>query len=207
MTLEACVGNLDQAVNAELLGAHQIELCDRLDLDGISPDLDTVIKVCNQVTIPVKVIVNPNPYNYNYSADDIKKIEGYVRSLNDLPIDGIVFGPLGRDGFPDLELISRIASITSYPITFHKAIDISADILKSTQLLLEQNIVRYILSSGGQSTAIQGVNMLKQMKTILQGTDLEIIAAGSITSENLPMLHEQIDLSYYHGKKIVGYLS
>ena len=36
MILEACVGNVEDAIRAQINGADQLELCDRLDLDGTS---------------------------------------------------------------------------------------------------------------------------------------------------------------------------
>ena len=36
-TKEACVDNIHDAINVEKKGANQIELCSRLDLDGLTP--------------------------------------------------------------------------------------------------------------------------------------------------------------------------
>ncbi|MEM9545628.1 MAG: copper homeostasis protein CutC [Bacteroidota bacterium] len=207
MILEACVGSLKQAIDAKSKGAHQIELCDRLDLDGTSPSINTVVEVCKQVQIPTKVIVNPKPFDYHYSPGDFEAILTYVQKLNDLPIGGIVFGPLDPKGYPDLKQISQISEITKVPITYHKAIDASENISQSTQMLADQGIVQFILSSGGQKTAQEGVPLLHEMKSLLQNSTIELIAAGSITSENLADLHQQLNLKYYHGKKIVGNLS
>lgn len=204
MILEACVGNLNDAINAEKLGAHQIELCDRLDLDGTSPAIDTIKSVCDHLSIPIKVIINPNPFNYCYSKKDVQNILVYINQLNDLPIQGVVFGPLTEKGLPDLVTLQVIADNTALPITYHKAIDTTEDILRSTSMLLEQNIVKYILSSGGEKTANEGVEKLRKMKTILEGSRIQLIAAGSITDDNLNQLHENLNLSYYHGKRIVG---
>ena len=42
---EACVETVEQAIKAEKNGADQIELCSRLDLDGLTPDFDVIRKV------------------------------------------------------------------------------------------------------------------------------------------------------------------
>ena len=57
MILEACVGNLKDALSAQQKGAHQIELCDRLDLDGNNPSLEMINAVTTALDIPIKVIV------------------------------------------------------------------------------------------------------------------------------------------------------
>lgn len=207
MILEACVGNLQEAINAEKQGAHQIELCDRLDLDGTSPTLDTVRTVCEILKIPIKVIINPNPFDYIYTRADITKIKDYIRNLNTFPLAGIVFGPIDQKGLPDLDLLQEISEFTHLPITFHKAIDATHDIPKCTKMLVDQDVVKFILSSGGKQTADEGKEMLKKMKTISANSHIQIIGAGRITSSNLSGLHKEVDLKYYHGKKIVGDLA
>jgi copper homeostasis protein CutC len=39
---EVCVDSLDDAINAEKNGANRIELCGRLDLDGLTPSKDLI---------------------------------------------------------------------------------------------------------------------------------------------------------------------
>jgi len=97
--------------------------------------------------------------------------------------------------------------MTNLPITYHKAIDASPDIIQSTQHLIDQQIVSSILSSGGMKTAIEGIDMLRKMQSILHHSSISLIAAGRITSKNLMQLHDDLGLSYYHGKKVVGNLS
>jgi len=207
MILEACVESIKAAKLAEKRNAHQIEFCDRLDLDGISPSLELLKNACKEVTIPIKVILNPNPYNYQYNTKDLRKITSYIDALHDLPIQGLVFGALDRQHRPDMKALQIITDHTDLPITFHKAIDISRDILESTQMLVEQNIVKFILSSGGKSTAMEGVKMLKKMQQLTAISPVEVIAAGKITPLSLPQLHQMLGLKYYHGKRVVGDLN
>ncbi len=42
LLLEACVESLNEAILAEKLGAHRLELCSRLDLDGLTPDYNLI---------------------------------------------------------------------------------------------------------------------------------------------------------------------
>ncbi|MDF1694284.1 MAG: copper homeostasis protein CutC [Saprospiraceae bacterium] len=207
MILEACVGNLKEATNAQQLGAHQIELCDRLDLDGTSPSLSTIGEVCEHLDIPIKIIVNPNPYNYVYTPTDIEKILLYINQVNKYSVEGIVFGALTSDGHPDLSAIEQIYNNTSLPITFHKAIDTSKNLQQSTKMLLDQGLIKFILTSGGKKTAEEGIDELLKLKNIVEKSSISLIAAGSITSHNLPLLHSKLNLSHYHGKKVVGNLN
>ena len=59
-----------------------------------------------------------------------------------------------------------------------------------------------ILTSGGKETAELGQEMIRKIIDVVSG-QLEIIACGKVTSENLPELHKLINSTAYHGKKIV----
>ena len=43
--LEACVETLDEALLAQKKGADRVEICRRLDLDGLTPN-DSFVKNC-----------------------------------------------------------------------------------------------------------------------------------------------------------------
>ena len=207
MILEACVENLEEALNSEKKGASQIELCDRLDLDGLTPSFETIEAVIQKVDIPVKIIINPVAFQYHYSTTQIEEILSLLKVINKYPLAGIVFGPLTKDGLPDLKLIRRVSDHTDLPITFHKAIDQTKNILENTEAIAKQGIVKYILSSGGASTADEGSGTLLKMKSLLADTSTRLIAAGKVTNNNLSHLHKRLGLEYYHGRKIVGSLS
>lgn len=205
MILEACVGTVEDAIRAENNGAHQLELCDRLDLDGTSPPIELIKAVMQKVSIPVKVIVNPKPFDYTYSHADLSAIADYLAQLAKLPLAGIVFGALANNKMPDLKAIEFVSQKYAGPITFHKAIDKSDDIITATKMLADQNLISFILSSGGKETAAKGLDVLQKMKdTLMENkSSIKMIAAGKINATNLKEIHHKIDFSYYHGKKIV----
>ena len=209
MILEACVGNVEDAIRAQTNGADQLELCDRLDLDGTSPPRELVAAVCSAVSIPVKVILNPVPFEYSYSAEQLNGIIAYMASLDDLNVAGFVFGALDSQQMPSLGAVEKIASATSLPITFHKAIDETADNLSALSQLAKSKLVQFVLTSGGQPTAQQGQGGLIEMQDLLTAQTpsgeqpIKLIAAGGITSANLLKLDQALSLEYYHGKKIV----
>ena len=55
--LEACVETLEEAILAEKKGANRLELCSRLDLDGLTPNLNLTKKVMKKISIPIKVMI------------------------------------------------------------------------------------------------------------------------------------------------------
>ena len=69
--LEACVETLEEAILAERNGANRLELCSRLDLDGLTPNLNLTKKIMEKISIPIKVMIRERGGNFVYSDDEI----------------------------------------------------------------------------------------------------------------------------------------
>ena len=134
-------------------------------------------------------------------------METEIDSLKKLPITGIVLGVLQDDRSINLEAVQRLSERADpLPVTFHKAIDETRDPLQEMKKLSRIQNIQSILSSGGAQNAETGAKMLKTMQQEFQSR-FRMIAAGSITSENLLSLHHKIEFFEYHGRKIVGDLA
>jgi len=147
--LEACVGDVATSVKAQQNGAHQLELCGRLDLDGLTPDIELIQAVRNAVNIPIKVMLRNRGGDFVYSQSDIDEMKKSLPVLLEQDIQGIVFGALHQDGTINIELTNEICEMAGkLPVTFHKAIDVANNILEAT-ISLKQTDIKEILTSGG----------------------------------------------------------
>ena len=203
---EACVGSVEQAMIAEKRKADRVELCSRLDLDGLTPDRNIIERTTNLLSIPVKVMIRPKSENFIYSKQDILKMESEIDFCKKIGVSEVVFGMLNENSEVDIELTSAIAKKAApMDITFHKAIDDVNDIKRGLERLSNVKEVTSILTSGGKDSALNGQDMIKDI--IRQfSSRFKIIAAGGITDENLNLVHSCIDSTEYHGKRIVGQL-
>ena len=207
LILEACLETPEEAHSAFLNGAHRVELCRNLESGGLSPSRKTVRRCLEICELPLKVMVRPRPGNFVYSEEELTCMETEIDLLNKLPITGIVLGVLHDDRSINLEAVQRLSERADpLPVTFHKAIDETQDPLQEMNKLSRIQNIQSILSSGGAQNAETGVKMLKTMQQEFQSR-FRMIAAGSITSENLHSLHHKIEFSEYHGRKIVGDLA
>ena len=201
---EACVERLDEAILAEKNGADRIELCSRLDRDGLTPHRNMIKDVINSVKIPVKVMIRPRVGNFVYHAQELDVMKDDILYCKRVNVSGIVFGVLKEDKTVDLiatRLLSDIAS--GLEITFHKAIDEASSILTELDRLKSIQAVTNILTSGGADSAMEGSDTIKEMVNRYKG-QLTIIAAGKITEQNIIKVHELTGAQEYHGRKIVG---
>ena len=201
---EACVERLDEAILAEKNGANRIELCSRLDLDGLTPHRNMIKDVINSVKIPVKVMIRPRGGNFVYHDQELDVMKDDILYCKRVNVSGIVLGVLKEDKTVDLiatRLLSDIAS--GLEITFHKAIDEASSILTELDRLKSIQAVTNILTSGGADSAMEGCDTIKEMVNRYKG-QLTIIAAGKITEQNIIKVHQLTGAQEYHGRKIVG---
>ena len=204
MIKEACIESYDEALIAEKAGAHRIELCSNINLDGITPKKELIKKIITSIKIPVRVMIRPRDGDFNYSEDELKLMEKDINVCKKLGVEGVVFGVLNKDLTIDINSTKRLVEASSsLKVTFHKAIDITKDSLTALKTLCEIPGITSILSSGREKTAKEGAKLLKQMIQ-LANNDLIIIPAGKITFNNLFHIHQLIDAKEYHGRSIVS---
>ena len=203
---EACVDNIQDAINAFKKGADRIEFCSNLDEDGLTPSNYDLISLKKSISIPVRVMIRPHSNSFNYNDDDLIQMKETIEFCKNQKFDGVVFGCLDDDNELDLNKIKYLADFAKpLNVIIHKAIDLTSSPLNSLMKLLELDNVNGVLSSGGFETAELGTEVLKKMINI-SPNEFEIISAGKITNQNFKILHEKIDGKFYHGRKIVGEL-
>lgn len=212
MIIEACVDSLETALAAEESGATQIELCSRLDLDGLTPTLELLRDCLNKLSIPIKVMLRPLPGSFEYQEEDRIQVQKDIQLLKSCKVRDIVFGTTrqGALNLEDLEFVIQDFGQNGYrlnSITIHRAIDTTIDpvheVARLKDFALENGSSKYyVLSSGGAATAIEGAATLNEM--IIAGAGVvTIIAAGKISSSNLKTIQKLIPSQAYHGRKIV----
>ncbi len=142
---------------------------------------------------------------FSCTTSDIEIIRKEIDTLQELDVKEVVFGAIEKDRL-DISLIDKVCAwATPMKLTVHKAIDTSCDIIADCKRLSDIKGIRSILSSGGQSTAMDGIDMLIKMKKAC-GDKISLIPAGRITSFNVESIHGFLDCTVYHGKLIVGAL-
>lgn len=199
--IEACIETYDEAVQAEQEGATRIELCERLDLGGTTPNLDLTKEVLKGVNIPIRVMIRPRGGNFVYNSKEFYQMKEDIKTFEELPIEGFVFGILTNDNKVDFERMSELIELAKpAKVTFHKAIDEVVDIIDASKKLIELGVDN-ILSSGGFPTALEGRIILNKM---IEATNNKIIVAGKVTSENLDEVKRLIPSLSYHGRRIVN---
>ena len=202
MIKEACVESFEKALEAQNNGANRIELCENLAVGGTTPSYGTV-KIClEKLNIPIFPMVRARGGNFNYSKDEIEIMKEDIKLFKKIGVKGIVLGCLTNDNKIDLETTKELVDL-AYPmeVTFHKAIDEISNPLDYIDALIDIGIKR-ILTSGGKATALEGKDLINDMKR-KSNKKLKILVAGKVTKENLSELSSLISSDEFHGKQIV----
>lgn len=201
--IEACVDSLQDARYAASHGAHRLELCSDLQLDGLTPSAILLNEVKDQVDLPIHAMVRPRAGNFSYSSIEIQQMLRQIDQFHRAGIAAVVFGVLTARQQINLEQTALLARHASpMKVTFHKAFDLCPDPVKGLADLMEIPQVTSILTSGGQPTAWEGLSCLRQLVNAAAGR-IEIIAAGKVTRDNLSALHSELQAPAYHGRRIV----
>jgi copper homeostasis protein len=207
MVIEACVETYKEALKAQQQGAHRIELCSCLDLDGLTPAPELIRQVCRELKIPVMVMIRPRGGNFVYSPDEILRMKEEIGLVKSIGASGVVFGLLTPENHIDIANCLLLTSAAApFPVTFHKAIDHMDDPAEGVRQLKKVPGINRILTSGGKSTAMEGTEKIKEM--IRESEDkIIILVAGKVTNENLLEISQLTGATEFHGRKIVGELS
>jgi copper homeostasis protein len=100
---------------------------------------------------------------------------------------GIVVGSLTADGVVDVAQTAELIRIADgKPVTFHRAFDLTRDLRESLRVVMDLGCSR-VLTSGGQPTVMEGLEMLLELTQIAAG-NIRIAAGGGVTLQNAALL-------------------
>lgn len=197
MLLEVCANSYASALAAQQGGAKRVELCDNLAVGGTTPSY-AQIKLCvENLSIETWPIIRPRGGDFLYDDIEFELIKEDMKLCKSLGCHGVVTGILKANGDIDKERIHILKTIAgTMPIAFHRAFDMSNNLPKSLEDLIELRIVR-VLSSGAKPTAIAGANKLAQL--VKQADKrIEIMPGAGINTNNIKKLIETTAAPCYH---------
>lgn len=177
MKLEIIATTLKEAIDIEKFGGDRIELVTGMAEGGLTPSLGLINEVCNNVNIPVMVMLRPHGKSFVYDEHDFKVILKDLEEIKKTKAKGIVFGSLNDDlTINEEQLKLVIKNKGNLSLTFHRAIDASFNPLESLKTLLDYEIDT-VLTSGGPGKALDNYLVINEMINLTK--DKIVILAGS----------------------------
>ncbi|GFS28600.1 copper homeostasis protein cutC homolog [Trichonephila inaurata madagascariensis] len=119
--LEICVDNLKSAASAVAGGADRLEVCQALDLGGLTPSPAFVGMVKRNFSIPVHMLIRPRAGNFEYTDDEVHLMKMDMEFGLHQKVDGFVFGALKSNNQIDrLVCHELMTAACGKPVTFIK---------------------------------------------------------------------------------------
>lgn len=198
VTVEVCITSIAEALAAEKAGADRIEVCAWLGSGGVTPSFGLLNFLQERVRLPKRVLVRPRPGDFHYSIEDRQVLlrDVMMSGIGDREC-GIVTGALDGSGSPDHELWKAIQlAANGRELTFHRAVDVSMDPLRSMEMVQLFGAGR-LLTSGGARTAWEGREVIAAMNDRSNGRMI-IAAAAGISPDNVVPLVERTGVGEVH---------
>ena len=201
--VEVAVDSVASAVAAEAAGADRLELCQCLELGGLTPSPGLLEAVRRRVRIPVFVMVRSVTGPFRYDGLETEVMASDVKRAGEAGAAGVVIGALTADGRIDREAVAAlVAAAGTVPVTFHRAIDLVADVPGALEELVSLGVAR-VLTSGGPSTAFAGRSVLADMVRRSAGR-LTILAGGGVRADHVAELVRTSGVSEVHLSGVVA---
>ncbi|WP_203579721.1 copper homeostasis protein CutC [Microbacterium hibisci] len=168
-------------------GAARLELCQALELGGITPSLGLLEAVLAAVPpAAVNVLVRPRGGGFVYSEEEVAVVAADIRACVDRGAGGVVVGALTASGDLDVEALRRWRDAAgSATLVFHRAVDAAADPSAVFDALVAEGVDR-VLTSGGAARSIDGLDALARFAA--RSGAVEVMAGGGVQPADIPAL-------------------
>ena len=174
---EACCPSAEAAGIAAKNGASRVELCESLEIGGVTPSQKMMEQVLKENPgLCVNVLVRPRGGDFIFSEDEIQTMLKDIRLCKSLGVNGVVIGALRPDGGVDMACMRRlIEEARPLSITFHRAFDECSDVRDCLEDVIALGCDR-LLTSGHEKNALEGRFTIAEL--VKQAAGRIIIMAG-----------------------------
>lgn len=188
----------------ELEGTVRIELCSRLDLEGLTPSVDDVRRARRELDLPFTVMIRPHAQGFVYDIDTLALMESQARTCLDLGASGIVVGPLCADGTIDRSALEAFVNLAEErDVVFHRAFDLASYPYLALETLADCGVTR-VLTSGAAPTALEGARRIRALVKRAHNR-LGVVACGKVRDETMRELIEFTGVSEVHRRYVRSY--
>ena len=195
--LEICCASIECVIAADAGGADRIELCENLEVGGITPSRTLFKKARSATVLPIFPLVRCRAGDFRFTRQEVALMIEQIEQMREIGADGIVSGALNKEGEIDLEATACfIEAAEPLPFTFHRAFDDLDDFVGGIAKLRDLGVER-ILSSAGLSRASDEPERLKKL-AVHAGQKPLLLACGGIRSGNIGALTFVEDIREFH---------
>ena len=196
--IECCCTSVGEVTEAVAGGASRIELCENLEVGGITPSSRLIRQVLDVCPLPVNVLVRPRGGDFVFSEEEEEQMKQDIRNCKELGVNGVVIGALLGDGSIDTAMMRRlIQAARPLSVTFHRAFDCCKDPFRALEDVIALGCDR-LLTSGLASSAYEGRELIARLVS-LAGDRIVIMPGAGIRPSNIAEIEKETRAPEYHG--------
>lgn len=203
LLLERCCTSLQQVEEAKAGGAGRVELCECIDVGGVTPS-EEFIRAAVATGICVNVLVRPRGGDFVFNSAEVEQMKESIALCRTLGVHGVVIGALTPEGEVDMDVMRPLMNLASrerrLSVTFHRAFDEAADPFKAFEEIISLGCDR-LLTSGQKATAPEGKELIKELASRAAGRIIVMPGSG-VTPENVGELAAWCGVCECHGTRL-----
>ncbi len=195
---EVCANSVESCLAAQAGGADRVELCAGIPEGGTTPSYGEIAvarEILNSTLL--HVIIRPRGGDFLYSPVERRIMLKDICNARKLGADGLVFGCLTAQGDIDIPFMKQLMETSQgIPVTFHRAFDVCRNPQEALEQIIELGCSR-ILTSGQQSTAEQGIPLLKELQQQAAGR-ITLLAGCGVNENNIARIATETGIREFH---------
>lgn len=196
--VEVCTENVASVLAAAQGGANRVELCARLDLDGLTPTDDMISEARAVEGLILHVLIRPRKGDFVYTAEEVSVMADSIDAARRLGADGVVFGTLLPSGEIDKEACALLMKhAKGMNVTFHRAFDVCKNPLAALEDIIALGFNR-ILTSGQAASAEAGIPLLRKLIEKSAGR-ITILPGAGVNADNAALILHETGAKEIHG--------
>ncbi|KAJ3417049.1 hypothetical protein HDV05_007531 [Chytridiales sp. JEL 0842] len=130
-------------------------------------------------------MIRPRGGDFCYSDLEFQVMKQDLLEIKKLNVAGVVFGILLPNGTIDVPRTRELVQLAQpLQVTFHRAFDVTRDPLEALETLVGIGGIQRVLTSGQDSSAWEGVEVLKKVVERAKGR-IQVLPGGGVTPRNV----------------------
>jgi copper homeostasis protein len=147
--------------------------------------------------MPLHVMIRPRGGDFRYEPEELETMKRDIAVAKRLGANGVVFGILDANGDVDLARSRQLVDLARpLAVTFHRAFDMTADLLRALEDVYTAGVDR-VLTSGGEPTSLQGQETIAQLVRQAEGR-IVVMPGSGIKPENARSLVDYTGVKEVH---------
>lgn len=195
--LEVAANSVASFLAAEAGGADRVELCNALEVGGLTPSHAAIALACERLRIPVHVLIRPRAGDFVFDDLECEVMRRDIEACRSLGCAGVVIGALDADGNVDSSRCRALMDAAqAMSVTFHRAFDFARDPLAALDAIIALGCAR-LLTSGQADNALAGAPLIRQLVEHAQDR-ITIMPGGGIDARNIAAIAAATGACEFH---------